>query len=103
MKTSELSRACLQAYVDKESAAKALITTNFHFTSRIDNVPDCATYLARCWPNSESMRAATFVATADDGNRASDCARASPPAIAARPGRMLLAYRRMTLTREMNQ
>ena len=71
MKTSELSRACLQAYVDKDrSAAEALIATDFHFTSPIDNLLDRATYFARCWPNSESMRAATVVATADDGNQA---------------------------------
>lgn len=71
MKTSDLSRACLQGYVDKDrSAAEALIATDFHFTSPIDNLLDRATYFARCWPNSESMRVATVVATADDGNQA---------------------------------
>ena len=71
MTISDLSRACLQAYVDKDrSAAEALIATDFYFTSPIDNMLDRATYFARCWPNSESMRAVSVVTVVDDGNRA---------------------------------
>lgn len=71
MKTSDLSRACLQAYVDKDrSAAEALIAADFRFTSPIDNALDRETYFARCWPNSESMRAVKVVHADDDGARA---------------------------------
>ena len=71
MKTSDLSRACLQAYVDKDrSAAEALIAADFRFTSPIDNALDRETYFARCWPNSESMSAVRVVQAVDDGERA---------------------------------
>jgi ketosteroid isomerase-like protein len=66
-----IARACLQAYVDKNRAAiEALLADDFRFTSPIDNGLDRATYLARCWPNSESMRAATVVQAAENCDRA---------------------------------
>jgi hypothetical protein len=71
MKTADLSRACLQAYVDKDrSTAEALIAADFRFTSPIDNALDRKTYFARCWPNSESMRAVRVVQAVDDGEYA---------------------------------
>ena len=71
MKTSDLSRACLQAYVDKSRpAAEALIAPDFRFTSPLDNGIDRATYFERCWPNSAAMRAAKVIEAVDDGDRA---------------------------------
>ena len=71
MKTSELSRACLQAYVDKaRDAAEALIATDFRFTSPLDNALDRDTYFRRCWPNSSAMRTVQIVEAVDNGNRA---------------------------------
>jgi hypothetical protein len=71
LKTSELSLACLQAYVDKaRDAAEALIASNFRFTSPIDNALDRSTYFDHCWPNSASMRAVHIIEAVDDGNRA---------------------------------
>lgn len=71
MKASELARACLQAYVDKDRrAAEALVADDFHFTSPLDNALDRATYFARCWPNSASMRAVTVVQSVDVGESA---------------------------------
>jgi hypothetical protein len=71
MKASELARACMQAYVDKDrSAAEALIADDFHFTSPLDNALDRTTYFARCWPNSASMRAMTVIQSVDVGDSA---------------------------------
>ena len=71
MKTSELSRACLQAFVDKaRNAAEALIAPDFRFTSPLDNALDRESYFQRCWPNSSAMRAVQIVETADSGHRA---------------------------------
>jgi len=71
MKASELARACMQAYVDKDRrAAEALIADDFHFTSPLDNALDRATYFARCWPNSASMREVTVVQSVDVGESA---------------------------------
>ncbi|MET0209841.1 MAG: nuclear transport factor 2 family protein, partial [Burkholderiaceae bacterium] len=71
MKTSDLSRACLQAYVDKSrEAAEALIADDFRFTSPLDNQLDRSTYFSRCWPNSESMRAATVIEAFDGTEQA---------------------------------
>jgi hypothetical protein len=52
-----VARAALQAYADKDRAAiESLIDASFHFTSPLDNALDRATYFARCWPNSASMK-----------------------------------------------
>jgi predicted enzyme related to lactoylglutathione lyase len=70
-KTSQLSRACLQAYVDKDrEAAERMIAPDFHFTSPLDNAIDRAKYFERCWPNSRSMHAVEVVESVDDGDRA---------------------------------
>ena len=71
MKTSELSLACLQAYVDKaREKAEALIAPDFRFTSPLDNAIDRATYFERCWPNSQAMTRVDIVEAVDDGDRA---------------------------------
>jgi ketosteroid isomerase-like protein len=71
MKTSDLSVACLQAYVDKaRDAAEALIADDFSFTSPRDNALDRATYFERCWPNSELMTAIRIIEAVDQGDRA---------------------------------
>jgi hypothetical protein len=71
MKTSDLSRACLQAYVEKaRDNVEKLLAPDFHFTSPLDNAIDRTCYFERCWPSSQSMRAVRFVEVADEGNRA---------------------------------
>jgi ketosteroid isomerase-like protein len=68
---SELARASLQAYVDKDRAtAEALIAEDFHFTSPLDNALDRETYFRICWPNSERMTACKVVQTVDLGDQA---------------------------------
>ena len=52
-----IARAAYEAYVAKDRAAiERLITPDFHFTSPLDNRIDRATYFARCWPNSETIK-----------------------------------------------
>lgn len=71
VKTSELSAACLQAYVDKaRGAAEALIADDFRFTSPLDNALDRSTYFERCWPNSRLMTRVQIIEAVDDGDRA---------------------------------
>jgi hypothetical protein len=71
MKTSDLSRACMRAYRDKErDAMEALLATDFHFTSPLDNAIDRAAYFDRCWPQSATMRDVKVVEAIDDGDRA---------------------------------
>jgi len=65
-----IARACYQAYVDKDRAAlEALIASDFHFTSPLDNRLDRATYFARCWPNSERTAGFEFSNLVADGNK----------------------------------
>lgn len=71
MKTSDLSRACLQAYVNKaREDAELLIAQDFRFTSPLDNALDRATYFETCWPNSAAMRAVRIIEAVDSGDRA---------------------------------
>ena len=66
-----VARACLQAYVDKDRAMiEALLDSDFHFTSPIDNALDRATYLAICWPNSEAMQGFDEIYGLEDGEHA---------------------------------
>ncbi len=47
------ARAYYQSYVEKDRAAmEALLASDFHFTSPLDNRLDRAAYFERCWPNS---------------------------------------------------
>ena len=60
--TVEIARASYEAYVHKDRAAiEALIADDFHFTSPLDNRIDRVAYFARCWPNSQSISAFTFI------------------------------------------
>jgi len=65
-----IARAAYQAYERKDRAAiERLIAADFRFTSPLDNGIDRATYLARCWPNSESIESFDFVNLVRDGDR----------------------------------
>ncbi len=56
MSALALARAALKAYADKDRAAiEALVGDGFHFTSPLDNRLDRATYMQRCWPNSQHI------------------------------------------------
>jgi hypothetical protein len=71
VKTSVLSVACLQAYVDKSrGAAEAIIADDFSFTSPLDNALDRSTYFERCWPNSKFISAVRIIEAVDQGDRA---------------------------------
>ena len=71
MKTSDLSIACLQAYVDKaRDAAEAIIADDFSFTSPLDNALDRSTYFERCWPNSKFMTGVRIIEAVDRDDRA---------------------------------
>lgn len=53
----KIARAAYDAYVAKDRAAlEALLATDFHFTSALDNHLDRDTYFRRCWPNSKSSQ-----------------------------------------------
>jgi ketosteroid isomerase-like protein len=68
---AQVSRAALQAYVDKDRAAiESLIADDFHFTSPLDNALDRKTYFERCWPNSETMQSFEIVEECGDERRA---------------------------------
>ena len=57
-----IARAAYETYVTKDRAAiEKLIAPDFHFTSPLDNRIDRATYLARCWPNSERISGFDFI------------------------------------------
>ena len=60
--TIGIARAAYDAYVTKDRAAiEALIATDFHFTSPLDNRIDRAGYFARCWPNSQFAEGFEFI------------------------------------------
>ncbi|WP_201026422.1 hypothetical protein [Paramesorhizobium deserti] len=59
---TEIARRSYQAYVDNDRAAiEALIGSDFHFTSPLDNRLDRQTYFERCWPNSETISDFRFI------------------------------------------
>ena len=65
-----IARAAYEAYVAKDRAAiERLITPDFHFTSPLDNRIDRATYFARCWPNSETIKDFDFINLVADGDK----------------------------------
>ena len=68
---AEVARAIYQAYVAKDrAAAEALIASDFHFTSPLDNRIDRSVYFARCWPNSENSVSFTLTyPLTTDGDR----------------------------------
>jgi ketosteroid isomerase-like protein len=63
-------RAAYEAYgVKNRAAVEKLIAADFHFTSPLDNRIDRATYLARCWPNSERIDGFNFINLVRNGDR----------------------------------
>ena len=65
-----IARAAYEAYVAKDRAAiERLIAPDFYFTSPLDNRIDRATYFARCWPNSETIKDFDFINLVADGDR----------------------------------
>ena len=65
-----IARAAYEAYVAKDRAAiEMLIGPDFHFTSPLDNRIDRATYFARCWPNSDTIKDFDFINLVADGDR----------------------------------
>ena len=65
-----IARTAYEAYVAKDRAAiERLIASDFHFTSPLDNRIDRATYFARCWPNSETIKDFDFINLVADGDR----------------------------------
>jgi ketosteroid isomerase-like protein len=66
----EIARAAYDAYVTKDRAAlEALIASDFHFTSPLDNRLDRETYFRRCWPNSKTIAGFEFINLIPDGDR----------------------------------
>jgi ketosteroid isomerase-like protein len=64
-----IARASYDAYVSKDRRAiEALIASDFHFTSPLDNRLDRAAYFARCWPNNQSIAGFRFVHLVPDGD-----------------------------------
>jgi hypothetical protein len=77
-----IARAAYETYVTKDRAAiEKLIAPDFHFTSPLDNRIDRATYLARCWPNSERISGFDFINLVPDRDRYSSLMK-----VAARTG-----------------
>jgi ketosteroid isomerase-like protein len=65
-----VARRAYQAYVEKDRPAiEDVIAADFHFTSPLDNRLDRATYLHRCWPNSETLAGFDFRNMVRDGDR----------------------------------
>ncbi len=65
-----LARAYYQAFVETDRAAmEALVSSDFHFTSPLDNRLDRASFFARCWPNSAVISAFELENLVTDGDR----------------------------------
>jgi ketosteroid isomerase-like protein len=65
-----IARAAYDAYVRKDrSALEALVATDFHFTSPLDNRLDRETYFRRCWPNSQTIAGFDFINLVADADR----------------------------------
>jgi ketosteroid isomerase-like protein len=64
-------RACLKAYIDKDrNAIEALLASDYHFTSPIDNALDRAAYFTICWPNSKALKSFDVICQAENRGRA---------------------------------
>jgi ketosteroid isomerase-like protein len=58
---ADIVRRYYRAYETKDrSVVEALLSDDFTFTSPLDERIDRATYFAKCWPNSENIRAFTI-------------------------------------------
>ena len=70
VKNVAIARAAYEAYVRKDRAAlEALLASDFHFTSPLDNRLDLETYFRRCWPNSKTIEGFDFVHLVTDADR----------------------------------
>lgn len=66
----DIARAAYDAYVTKDrDALEALLASDFHFTSPLDNRLDRETYFRRCWPNSEVIEGFDFISLVPDADR----------------------------------
>jgi ketosteroid isomerase-like protein len=66
----EIARAAYDAYVTKDRAAlEALLASDFHFTSPLDNRLDRETYFRRCWPNSKVIERFDVINLVTDADR----------------------------------
>jgi ketosteroid isomerase-like protein len=66
----EIARAAYDAYVTKDRVAlEALLASDFHFTSPLDNRLDRETYFRRCWPNSKVIERFDFINLVTDADR----------------------------------
>ena len=66
---ARIARAAFEAYAANDrTAIEALIADDLTFTSPLDNGIDRATYMARCWPNHESLAAFDFIRTIENGD-----------------------------------
>jgi len=64
------ARAYYQSYVDKDrDTIEALLASDFHFTSPLDNRLDRAAYFERCWPNSAVISEFKLVNVVAEGDR----------------------------------
>ena len=64
-----LTREMYRAYETADrSVPEALLTDDFTFSAPPDVGIDRATYFERCWPNSETTNAFTFVRLAEIGD-----------------------------------
>ena len=69
LSNTDVVRALLQAYTDKDrTAIEALVADKFRFTSPNDNGIDRETYFEKCWPNCERIVAIEIKRTVDDGD-----------------------------------
>ena len=71
MTKSDIIRRCFAAYASKDrDAIEELLAADFTFTSPYDDRIDKATYLERCWPNSERIVAHDIERIFEQGNAA---------------------------------
>lgn len=54
--TEDVVRSIFKTYADKDrAAAEVLVSSDFRFTSPLDDNIDRETYFERCWPNSRNV------------------------------------------------
>ena len=67
--TEAIIRRAFECYVTKDRAGiDALMRDDLQFTSPYDDHIDKTTYMERCWPNSERMRAVHLAQVFTQGN-----------------------------------
>jgi ketosteroid isomerase-like protein len=67
---AEIVRACFVAYEDKDrQAIEEILSSDFTFTSPLDNKIDRRTYLDRCWPISKNVQDFKLVNLAASGSQ----------------------------------